>query len=218
MRDRWRQAQDYELDFWKQHEKSLPDYTGKLPRDTPYVASEISDDDAVLEVGCGPMGTIYFTPGSLRIGIDPLARGYVENLNFDRRGVQLVGGIGERMPLRDASFDVIICGNVLDHVDQPDKTLTEMRRVLKPNGRLVLTMHIIPRWLLPVRGILNKVDTGHPHHLTHADVRTMIETAGFVERESDTEAPGVGWYSLKAALGNVAMRSLRVKCAPASDA
>lgn len=214
MRDRWRKAQEYELDFWRKHQSSLPDHSGEMPRDLAYVDREIVEGDAVLEVGCGPMGTIYFTSGATRVGLDSLARSYVQNLNFSLRGVRLVQGVCERMPLRDASFDVVICANVLDHVDHPMLALREMRRALKPDGVLMLVMHIVPRWLVPARRVLNRIDTGHPHHLTRTDVRAMVEEAGLVEIESATEPPGVGWYSLKAVLGNVAMRSLRVKCRP----
>jgi len=218
MRERWRKAQEYELDFWRKHQASLPEHSGLMPRDLAYVGPEIRAGDAVLEVGCGPMGTIYFAPGGLRVGIDPLARSYVESLEFSLRGVHLVQGLGERMPLRDALFDVVICANVLDHVDEPLATLHEMRRVVKPGGALILVMHIIPRWLIPARGALNRIDTGHPHHLTHADVKAMIGEAGLVETESNTEPPGVGWYSVKAAMGNVAMRSLRMKCRRVAEA
>jgi SAM-dependent methyltransferase len=214
MRDRWRKAQEYELAFWRKHQASLPDHSGEMPRDLEYMVDEIGEGNAVLEVGCGPMGTIYFAPGLLRIGIDPLARSYVQSLDFPLRGVHLVQSVGEAMPFRDGLFDVVICANVLDHVDQPEPTLREIRRVLKPDGVLILVMHILPRWLMPARHVLNRIDTGHPHHLTRASVRRMAEECGLVETESNTEPPGVGWYSVKAALGNVVMRSLRMKCRP----
>jgi hypothetical protein len=91
-----------------------------------------------------------------------------------------------------------------------------MRRVLAPGGRLLLVLHIIPRWLVPFRRVLDRIDAGHPHHLSNADVRRMLSDARFAETESHTESPQVGWYSLKAALGNLAMRSLRVKCEAAA--
>ena len=49
------------------------------------------------------------------------------------------------LPYADASFDVILAGGVLEHVPNDTLSLTELWRVLKPRGRLVLT-HLPNRW------------------------------------------------------------------------
>jgi SAM-dependent methyltransferase len=43
------------------------------------------------------------------------------------------------IPVPDASFDVILCTEVLEHVPEPIEALREMARILKPGGRLFLT-------------------------------------------------------------------------------
>ncbi|GHB24188.1 hypothetical protein GCM10007094_10290 [Pseudovibrio japonicus] len=47
----------------------------------------------------------------------------------------------EAMPFEDASFDVVIAMHMVYHLSDPDKALDEMRRILKPGGRLVITLN-----------------------------------------------------------------------------
>ena len=56
-----------------------------------------------------------------------------------RVSVTLVRGIGERQPFPDATFDHVLCDSALDHFADPECGIHEMARVVKPNGRVVLT-------------------------------------------------------------------------------
>jgi 2-polyprenyl-6-hydroxyphenyl methylase / 3-demethylubiquinone-9 3-methyltransferase len=53
----------------------------------------------------------------------------LENLTIDYRQ-----GSGEDMPFEENSFDVVVCCDVLEHVNDLEKTLREVARVLKPSG------------------------------------------------------------------------------------
>ena len=50
----------------------------------------------------------------------------------------LVCGIAEALPFRDHTFDRVLCESVIDHLAHPPRALAEMRRVLKPDGRLLV--------------------------------------------------------------------------------
>jgi len=56
----------------------------------------------------------------------------------------------ESIPKADKTYDVIICTQVLEHVKRPEKVIFELFRVLKPGGRLFLTVpqcygiHMVP--------------------------------------------------------------------------
>ncbi len=58
----------------------------------------------------------------------------------DRAGeVDLIADVQDLEPIADASFDTVICTQVLEHVERPARAMAEMARVLRPGGRLILT-------------------------------------------------------------------------------
>lgn len=50
---------------------------------------------------------------------------------------------GTRFPFPDASFDGVLCNQVLEHVFEPTIFISEIRRVLRPGGRLLLTVPFV---------------------------------------------------------------------------
>ena len=52
----------------------------------------------------------------------------------------VVGSV-EQLPLDDASFDLVLCIQVLEHVDDPARAIRELHRVTRPGGRVLLSTH-----------------------------------------------------------------------------
>jgi ubiquinone/menaquinone biosynthesis C-methylase UbiE len=98
---------------------------------------------AVLDVGCGDAGVpvAFAEAGATAAGIDPheasVERGRVRVAEHGV-DVDLRLGVAEDLPYGDASFDLVILDNVLEHVVDQRRTLTEIRRVLRPHGLLYL--------------------------------------------------------------------------------
>jgi SAM-dependent methyltransferase len=91
-----------------------------------------SCEGRVLDIGCGLQPYRHM-----------LGPRVVEYVGVDRIGEltrPTIVGTAEALPVPDASFDVVMCTMVLEHVIDPRKVLAEARRVLAPNGRLVLTV------------------------------------------------------------------------------
>lgn len=87
----------------------------------------------VLEVG---VGTARFAaPLGVRFGLDP-ARAMARRAR--QRGVLVVSGIGEQLPFREGSFETVLIALTLCFFEQPKQALSEARRVLRPEGSLVL--------------------------------------------------------------------------------
>lgn len=101
---------------------------------------EIYATGRVLDVGCGVFGRPYYLasyPAELIFGVDPLA-------SFEVPDFEFVRGISEYLPWRDHSFSTVISATSLNHCMSLDRSLGEMRRVLRPGGRLLLWIDSIP--------------------------------------------------------------------------
>lgn len=94
-------------------------------------------DGDVLDVGCGRKPYRELTPATRYVGLDidtPETRALAAaDLFYD----------GGRFPVADASFDGVLCSQVLEHVFEPEPFLAEIRRVLRPGGRLVLAVPFV---------------------------------------------------------------------------
>ena len=88
----------------------------------------------VLDVGCGSSRIISCLPkGS--VALDILRR----KLRFDRRfGVALVQGSGFSLPFPDNAFSCVVSSEVINRVPKDSPLLSELCRVLRPGGRLIL--------------------------------------------------------------------------------
>lgn len=94
---------------------------------------------AVLDLGCagGFMAEALAEKGAEVTGIDPAA----DAINAAREHAASSGlpirydvGLGEALPYQDKAFDAVVCVDVLEHVSDLRKVLSEVERVLKPGG------------------------------------------------------------------------------------
>ena len=99
-------------------------------------------DAKVLEVGSGAHGLIFFFDGGERVGVDPLADHYRELFPAWQDRAHTIAASGEQLPFPDASFDIVLCDNVVDHAESPRRIAEEMVRVLKPGGLLYFTVNV----------------------------------------------------------------------------
>ena len=167
---------------------SMPTYAVRAPL-ARWLADEAqraaSDLGAyrLLDVGCGekPYAPLFAPHVSEYVGLDTAA-----HANAD-----LVGPI-EAIPAPDASFDVAICIQVLEHVDDPAQGVRELSRVTRPGGRVLLSTH----------GTI----VYHPNPVdlwrwTHEGLRRLFEESG--DWRSVTVTPGSGTASSLAMLNAI---------------
>ncbi len=102
---------------------------------------------AVFELGCGGgFNQRHYDAHAITsfAGLDPNGRLLEEARKRARdKGWQadIREGKGEDIPFGDGAFDTVVCTYTLCSVDDPDRVLSELRRVLKPGGRLIFLEH-----------------------------------------------------------------------------
>ena len=147
----------------------------------------------VLDLGCGGgyMSEALAERGARVVGVDPSAA----SLEAARRHTAQAGlridyrlGVGEAIPAADRSMDRVICVDVLEHVQDLGKVLSEIRRVLRPGGIVLfdtlnrswfsgfLTVEIAEDLLRIIpRGTHDPKNFIKPHELQHS-----LERLGFL--------------------------------------
>jgi SAM-dependent methyltransferase len=124
----------------------------------------IEDNTKVLDVGCGISTVLHFIDGE-KYGIDPLANKYKQLYSYPE-GMDILNGYGEAIPFPNDYFDIVFCSSALDHMIDPQKTINETRRVLKPGGYLVLSVEVFNE----------NVKSDHSvHSFTKSDVYSLLD-------------------------------------------
>lgn len=137
----WEMAQRAELGYWEaQNLKAIGRQLSFVLRNFFGLPPNIFKDQTVLEIGTGPVGFVSMIEARRKYGIEPL-RAKFEEIFPAIPGVEWVGEKGEEIKLREKSVDTVLCFNVIpSHVDDVDKCLSEIRRVLVKSGTFVFGM------------------------------------------------------------------------------
>jgi SAM-dependent methyltransferase len=113
----------------------------------------------------------------------PYAAHFPHRVALDIRrgiGVQIIGDT-QALGIADATFDVVLCTEVLEHLPEPQQAVDEMFRVLKPGGQLLLTT----RFLFPIH------DAPHDYfRYTKYGLRHLLRRFEILELHEETDAVG----------------------------
>ncbi|MFN3533142.1 MAG: class I SAM-dependent methyltransferase [Candidatus Brocadia sp.] len=104
---------------------------------------EINPTDRILDIGCGTgsllQAIIEGYPSVKVVGID-LSREMLKIArNKQIKDSALIAGKAQCLPFRSESFDVVVSCNAFHYLRKPEECLIEIARVLKPQGRIVIT-------------------------------------------------------------------------------
>ena len=157
----------------------------------------------VLDVGCssGYLARPLVERGCVVVGIErdaaaaEIAREVCEDV--------LVGDVETmELPFADGSFDVVLCGDLVEHLRDPEGFLARVRLLLAPTGRVVLSTPNVANWAMRLsllagrwrytdRGILDRT---HTRLFTKRTLVEALELAGYrvVELDFTVPVPYVG--------------------------
>jgi ubiquinone/menaquinone biosynthesis C-methylase UbiE len=130
-----------------------------------------------IEVCCGNHGIYNFT--SNITGFD--------SINFHKSNFVL--GVAEHLPFK--SVDYIICGNGIDHCQNPKQVLNEFT---KATNKIILWVYTHPKI---TSFILSKLDKMHPHHFTKQNLNKLLSNIPFVKTFETSYSPLCHWRYTK---------------------
>jgi 2-polyprenyl-3-methyl-5-hydroxy-6-metoxy-1,4-benzoquinol methylase len=183
-------SENYHEALWEGVPEGL-DPPAEGPR-RAFLLEHVGPDERVLDVGCGEgrfaaeLARIGAHPVGIDVAAEPLRRARALHPELDLRQVAAAGA----WPLRDASFDAVWAGEVIEHVADTAGWLSEVRRVLRSGGSLLLSTPDHGRlqmlwWALAARAFEVHFDprADHLRFYTRRTLTELLEDFGFDEVE-----------------------------------
>jgi SAM-dependent methyltransferase len=160
---------------WRGLSERLHDFIAEMPWERESIlrfvagaARETAEGSSVLDVGAGdaPYRELF-------AHTDYRTTDWEQSQHEGAAHVDFVGS-AEELPIADAAFDVALCTQVLEHVPEPARVLAELARVLRPGGRLYLSVPLV--WELH--------EMPHDYfRYTSSGIEHLLEATGFVPGE-----------------------------------
>lgn len=97
-----------------------------------------------------------------------------------KEGARIRTGDAASLPYEDGFFDAVVCCASFHHYTQADKALEEMRRVLRPSGRLILGDPTAPALFLPLLNLFVRArGSGDYHIYGRRELESLLKGHGF---------------------------------------
>lgn len=163
------------------------------------VTAHYRRDDIIVDVGCG--NCLWNTSKLPVVGVD-VAQNLVEYAIEQGRVSSAVICDVSRIELPSDYADIVVAAEIVEHLDDPDEALNEVRRILRTNGTLVLTVPydtFFSAWrsLFWLQCLLHgrvfgddyfRHRCGHVNHFSPQSIRGLLERHGFSVIEQFTNS------------------------------
>lgn len=150
---------------------ALRDFVAASPLERPLIARFVAAAAAAMPAGARVLdaGAGEAPYRELFAHCEYVTTDWTESPHAGARQADVIASL-DALPLDDASFDHVVCTQVLEHVVDPATVLAELGRVLRPGGRLWLTV--------PFVGELHEEPHDYQRFTSHG-LRALCERAAF---------------------------------------
>lgn len=106
----------------------------------------VTEEDIVLECACGtglltlPMAQICKNLIATDISVGMLRQAKKKVTKYSNTKLRKASIL--ELPFTEGEFDVVVAANVIHLLDEPEKAISELKRVCKPNGKIILPTYI----------------------------------------------------------------------------
>lgn len=181
---RWARAQTEEAEFWQRPGKIARAWALRLPRYEAIfrrLAQQLPEGAVVADVGSGPTCWGQYFPGD-HVYLDPLMQSYVGPWGEQRPPGWPIASMGEALPLRDDSVDLVLSLNSIDHCADPALVVREGARIVRPGGLVVIGVYASPPLRAGINRLLERLhlawNEAHPHAFMPHTVAELMGGAG----------------------------------------
>lgn len=152
----------------------LTDPADRLLRD--FTVSGLRGLQTIVDIGCGEgfLTSEFERWVGLIVGVD-LSLTRCKKAKAKLKG-DIIRADGRALPLADASVDGVICHQVIEHVREDRSVVAEIWRILKENGKMIIST--VRRSGIRVS---KRIDPAHVKEYSYSEVRGLLNTKGFEE-------------------------------------
>ncbi len=150
--------------------------------------SEASADDTVLDVACGPgLVACEFARNVRHVtGIDltekMIAEARIRQAAESLSNMDWRIGSATELPFKDDAFSIVISRYTFHHFTSPTSVLSEMIRVCKPNGRVLVADPVLPSEFVDAYNKMERLrDPSHTRALSIEEFDSILASSGLVE-------------------------------------
>lgn len=165
-----------------------------------YTWARIPAQASVLDVACGTgefeRQLLAAQPARPIVGVDISAQmlTIAQKKYATYPNVSFHLGRASALPFADRSFDSIVCANAFHYFDNPAAVLQEMKRVLKPDGTVVILDWCKDYLLCRLCDLcLQLFDPAHKHCYTQVELQQILVNSGFTLQRATRIRFGLVW-------------------------
>lgn len=161
---------EYQLAAWQKS------YVERIKK---YLLDKDFKNNTLIDIATG---TGYVAVEMAKLGMKVIATDLtdqaIENLKkykkeFSLENLTLIKCLAEEIPLADGSVDYLVANAILEHIPDEKKAIEEWKRILKPNGRIFVTVPLKFKYLWPFLWPLNYIHDKRIGHLRRYDLDSL---------------------------------------------
>jgi ubiquinone/menaquinone biosynthesis C-methylase UbiE len=127
---------------WSQINRSIFSFNAYVSARYQQVINLVTKDKAsnILDIGCGDGVLLHLISKKTKAqlsGVDLDS----DSLKFAKSKLKanFIKSSADKLPFKPSSFNLVIASEIIEHLGKPEKMLSEIKRVLKPKGKVIIT-------------------------------------------------------------------------------